>query len=231
MTKGVDKVYGYCFGCHEKPWSPLPEMTPQERRAQELAAEAFQALPPTLPADMTSELPSAAVLWLSVAGLNHYDILRHGFGYSPKMDRVIMPVYRDGELVAVQARALRKGQIPKYLGQVKEGPRPVFVVEAKEHCTGLVLTEDMLSAARVGKVNDAWALLGTNLSPATLSEIMDSHYDDIYIWMDDDPAGWAARRKIKKALQLAPQKVHLIKSDRDPKKHSLEEIQALIGKD
>lgn len=218
----------HCFRCKEKDAKPAPTMTPQERRAMQLEAEAFSAAPPTLPPDFTEAIPGPGILWLAKGGLNHDDIERFGFGYSPKMQRVIMPVYEGDELVAVQARALRKEQEPKYLGQIRRNPRPAFRAAHRQPTDVLVLTEDMLSACRVSKVCDAWALLGTNLVPSVLAAIGDSAYERVAIWMDDDDAGINARRKMRAQLQLTGKEVSLIQSDRDPKKHSLDEMRNLI---
>ena len=223
------EVYSiFCFGCYHKESKPAPPMTPQERRAMQLQAEEFRAKSPELPEDFTTELPPAGVLWLAKGGLNHCDIARHGFGYSPSMQRVIMPVYEDGELVAVQARALHRGQEPKYLGQIRRHPRPAFQAPHSTPTDTLVLTEDMLSACRVSKVCDAWSTLGTNLCAAVLARIGETAYDQVSIWMDADAAGVRARRKMHALLQTTGKQITMIHSDRDPKKHSLEEIRRLI---
>lgn len=223
------EVYSYhCFRCKSKEAKPAPPMTPQERRAMEQQAAEFKAAPPTLPPDFTKEIPPAGILWLAKGGLNHSDIDRFGFGYSPKMQRVIMPVYEGDELVAVQARALRRDHIPKYLGQIRRNPRPAFRAQHSASADTLVLTEDMLSACRVSKVCDAWSLLGTNLVPAVLASIAETHHPNIAIWMDEDGAGVFARRRMRAQLQVTGKTVRLITSDRDPKKHSLAEIRSLI---
>lgn len=225
----LGEVYTYhCFKCKEKDAKPAPAMTPQERREMERQAAAFAASPPELPEDFTTDIPPPGILWLSKGGLNHRDIRRFGFGYSPRMQRVIMPVYEEGELVAVQARALRREHKPKYLGQIRRNPRPAFRAVHREPVDTLVLTEDMLSACRVSKVCDAWALLGTNLGPSVLAAIGDSHYDRIAIWMDEDEAGINARRKMRSQLQVVGKPVSLIQSDRDPKKHTIIEMRNLI---
>ena len=66
------------------------------------------------------------------------------------MRRVIMPVYDGDRLVAVQARALFVGQLPKYLGQMAGTQRAVFRADKGFHAAShkLVLTEDMLSVLR-----------------------------------------------------------------------------------
>lgn len=227
-TNHGDYYTVHCFRCKARDWSKAPAMTPQERRALELQAAEFRDAPPTMPEDFTTDIPPAGILWLAKGGLNHSDVARFGFGYSKTLQRVIMPVYEGTELVAVQARALRKGHEPKYLGQIRRSPRPAFKAPHKEPTSVLALTEDMLSACRVSKVCDAWSLLGTNLMPSVLADIAETDHDDIAIWMDEDRAGIDARRKMRAQLQITGKRVRLVKSDRDPKKHSLEEMRRLL---
>jgi hypothetical protein len=219
-----------CFKCGDPEVASPPPMTPQERHALAQATAAFIAAEPTLPDDFTTEIPIKGLLWLSKGGLHVDDIKNYGFGWSDRIQRVIMPAYAGDALVAIQARRVDPtGAGPKYLGQVWSGPRPVWKSRADGVGTVLVLTEDILSAARVGKVNAAWSLLGTNLLPAVINQIAASPYTDIVIWMDDDAAGWNARRKMLRALGAVGIEARIVKSDRDPKKHSLTEIKELIS--
>jgi hypothetical protein len=239
-----------CFKCGDPEVASPPPMTPQERHALAQATAAFIAAEPTLPDDFTTEIPIKGLLWLSKGGLHVDDIKNYGFGWSDRIQRVIMPAYAGHALVAIQARRVdANGDGPKYLGQVWSGPRPVWKSCAidpmdaslvrmggpveTDTCTAhrctLVLTEDILSAARVGKVNAAWSLLGTNLLPAVINQIAASPYTDIVIWMDDDAAGWNARRKMLRSLGAVGIEARIVKSDRDPKKHSLTEIKELIS--
>ena len=220
----------HCFKCKEKETRDPPPMTPRERLALQRATEAFEASEPTLPDDFTTEIPVQGLLWLSKGGLHVDDIYRHGFGWSAKLQRVIMPVVGcSGQLEAVQARRVDPAGVgPKYLGQVWSGPRPVFKAEYAASSETLVLTEDILSACRVGKVCPAWSLLGTNLMAAVINKIDASPYTDVVIWMDDDEAGINARRKMLRQLGAVGISARAIQSDRDPKHHTLEEMRNLI---
>jgi DNA primase len=221
-----------CFKCKEVETQAPPPMTPQERIALHRAQEAFVADPPTIPDDFTTDIPIAGLLWLSKGGLHVDDIKHHGFGWSDRMQRVIMPVHNvTGSLVAVQARRVDPNGVgPKYLGQVWDGPRPVFIANSKPDRDVLVLTEDILSACRVGKVCTAWSLLGTNLMHAVINQIAESQYTDIAIWMDPDEAGVNARRKMLRQLGAVGIEARAILSDVDPKHHTLEEMKDLIWK-
>lgn len=221
------KYYAHCFACKWSDAADPPPMTPQERLELAKNAAAFEAAPPTLPDDFILDMDIRGVLWISKGGI-HVDYAKKlGWGWSDKMRRVVMPVYDKGSLVAVQARSVIAGMKPKYLSQIHSGPRPAFKAGTNKQ-GNLVLTEDMLSAARVSKVTDAWSLLGTNLMDAVIAEIANEDYDDILIWMDNDTAGINARRKMIKQLHSVGLSARIIKSDRDPKLYTLEQIQELV---
>lgn len=227
ITNMGRKYAVHCFRCGSKEVKDPPPMTPAERLAMKQAADAFKAAPPTLPDDFTLTLPVIGVLWITKGGLHVDDAERMGWGWSDKHQRVIMPVYSGDDLLAVQARAVHPWMKPKYLSQMWSGPRAVFRA-GNRHAGTLVLTEDMLSAARVSKVTDAWSLLGTNLMPAVIQRIADSPYTDIRVWMDDDEAGHRARKKMLRALGAVGIEATAIVSDRDPKHHTLQEMKDLI---
>ncbi len=222
------KYYAHCFACKWSDVADPPPMTPRERLELAKNAAAFEASPPTLPEDFTLDMDIRGVLWISKGGLHVDDARKLGWGWSDKMRRVVMPVYENGSLVAIQARSVISGMKPKYLSQIHSGPRPAFKAGTRGKGS-LVLTEDMLSAARVSKVTDAWSILGTNLMDAVIVQIAASNYDDIGIWMDNDEAGLNARRKMMKQLGAVGIEARLIKSDRDPKLYTLEQIKELIS--
>lgn len=218
----------HCFRCKEKEHETPPPMTAAERLALRRAADEFKAAEPTIPDDFTTDIPIPGLLWLSKGGLHLDDIKSHAFGWSDTLGRVVMPVYEQDVLVAVQARRVGDGYGPKYLGQVHSGPRPVFKCEKNAGNGTIVLTEDILSACRVGKVANAWSLLGTALMPAVINRIAASSYTDIVIWMDDDTAGHNARKKMLRQLGAVGIHARSVISDRDPKHHTLEEMEELI---
>ena len=227
ITNMGRKYAVHCFRCGFKEVQDPPPMTPAERLAMKQAAEAFEADEPSLPSDFTLDIPIPGVLWVSKGGLHVDHVRRLGWGWSEKHQRVIMPVYDGDKLVAVQARAVHSWMKPKYLSQMWSGPRAVF--KAGDRHTGtLVLTEDMLSAARVSKVTDAWIPLGTNMMTAVVSRIAKASYDKIGVWMDDDEAGHRARRKILRKLGAVGIEANAVVSDRDPKHHTIQEIKELV---
>ena len=82
------------------------------------------------------------------------------------MGRVILPVYADG-LQMVQMRAVYAGQSPKYVNTASAETTAFYSDDALfigEPLQGTVITEDICSCVRVGRLIKSFSTLGTNLS-------------------------------------------------------------------
>ena len=174
------------------------------------------------------------MLWLLKAGIG-YDLARHyGIGYSPRANRVILPVYQDKELIAFIARAV-DGEKPKYIARHKDGfHNAVFrsddstkLVHPDGPLDVLVIVEDYLSAVRVGRITRSVSLLGTaNKADALLPELGSD--TKAVVWLDPDKAGRNGRNKIARSLSLFGVEPLLLNTKRDPKFYSNREIRELI---
>lgn len=183
------------------------------------------------------------MLWLLKAGIG-YDLARHyGIGYSPRANRVILPVYKDKELIAFIARAV-DGEKPKYIARHKDGfHNAVFRSDAttilpvssvaqaisseNKEIDVLVIVEDYLSAVRVGRITRSVSLLGTaNKADALLPELGSD--TKAVVWLDPDKAGRNGRNKIARSLSLFGVEPLLLNTKRDPKFYSNREIRELI---
>ena len=146
-------THAFCFRCNDNGWLP-PEPVPLAVRLERLriqnAADASMQASVSLPEPQVrvwAEWPAACRLWLLKAGLCSADLPRLGAYYHPPSDRVVLPVLaRSGGVVFWQARAV-DGRQPKYLAPDvgKEGVVPVY-----GHASEVTLTEDLLSAYKVG---------------------------------------------------------------------------------
>lgn len=169
--------------------------------------------------------PLRARVWLYKAGFSNDDIEGLGFYYNQRMDRVVMPVRRDGEVVYWQARGFDKERA-KYMNPnvdrsnlvARFGTGPV-----------LVLTEDVLSAFRVSRVTEAWALMGTSVPDGVLATLS-AESRPVALMLDPDAAGMRARSKLRRQLGAAGVAVHILTPRRDPKLLSTEEIQSCLSR-
>jgi len=229
-----DAYRGWCFKCHYGDTEHRQPLTFAERQAIRKANLDFETGAVQLP-DLADDIPAHGLLWFLKAGISTHTAKVYGIGYSEKMDRVVVPVYTDGELLAVQARALNKGQVPKYLNSKSPAGDALFqsrssqrLPDLSQYTDVLVLTEDALSAIRVGRVIDAWALLGTSISTGQVARIIRHGYNTVVVWLDNDAAGRSGRIKVVSKLMAAGLNVRWISAEHDPKEYTNKEIKEYV---
>lgn len=234
VNRDLKGYHAWCHRCNDKGWEPPPQETlavKLERLARLREGDRSLGGPVgngmgELPVPRVLEVakwPDEGRLWLYKAGLSNADIGRLGVYYHPPSDRVVVPVYERGEPVFYQARAYQKGRFPKYLGPTPRPPRlhprwGSFVVPT--------LTEDLLSAIKIGTVAEGWAVLGTRVSDYMVSELMKRGRCNV--WLDPDAAGRKGAAKICKQLRAYGIEVRDIVSTRDPKMHTRDEIKEYV---
>lgn len=114
--------------------------------------------------------------------------------------------------------------MPKYIGPT---PKPARLLVRFGEAEVPTLTEDILSAAKIGLVAEAWAVLGTSVSAHMVSALMKRGRCNV--WLDPDAAGRRGAAKITKQLVAYGLEVRNILSARDPKLHSREEIKEILA--
>lgn len=100
---------------------------------------------------------------------------------------------------------------------------PIEVYQSNAIC----LVEDVVSAIKVSEVMDSMALGGTVLKDNIYSYIGNNGYQKVYIFLDGDGAGRKGAEQIRKKLALLCDTV-IIRSNRDPKEHMIDEIKELL---
>lgn len=217
----------WCWRCNDTGWQPHPEESLAQRIARLTAvkaveAEASRSVALPTPAEYDAALwPKEARLWLYKIGMSNDDIRSAGFYYNDRLSRVVLPVYNGETACYWQARnvAASDGR-PKYLNPLVD-KSAMFAKYGKGK--EIVLTEDILSAWKVGRTTAAWSLLGTALSQSQLSSILKDGRR-VYIWLDPDGPGQKAASKIFKQLTAYGVDARVIRSDTDPKLLSREDI-------
>lgn len=174
-----------------------------------------------LPWDFTLDIPSHAMLWLLKASITPFKARQAGIGYSDYYKRVFIPVYQDGKLVYFQARALHDYQEIKYINpKVDRAAIGYWVIPPDSDKSRIVITEDILSALRVGKFIPAMSALGTKLSIPLANKL--TEYKHVTTWLDPDQAGIDGAKDMRKLLMAVP--TSNILSRKDPKNLPDEEI-------
>lgn len=231
LVQHTDKGWsGWCYRCADKGWVPKPLPSLHERLAIQSAQEAAEAAmerdptPPQPPTYNIAEWPLEARVWLYKAALTNEDIERLGYYWHAPSKRVVLPVIQNGQVVYWQARRIYDGHPAKYINlRVPRGS----VVPCYGSGNSIVLTEDILSSVRCGMSAESWSLMGTQLCPPVLAKLMKDGRP-VLIWLDPDPGGWRAIPAIRRSLDLAGIKYHVINSEKDPKYYSRAEIAQII---
>lgn len=179
-----------------------------------------------IPKDFTTTIPEQGLEWLRRAGIDEDLRQLYNIGYSEREQRVVLQtVDAMGRLIYIQKRAVYNGQSPKYVN-VAAIKKPLF--KSKQACTPLVvITEDILSAIKVGQVFSAISILGTKPVSTLLPEI--SKYSEVFIWLDPDDAGVQGSRKLATYCSMLDIPIYRVCSSKDPKYYSKDEIKLYIN--
>lgn len=189
-----------------------------------------------LPLDIVKDTtlwPSTATGWLIKYGITKDEVNNNGIVYSPSHNRLLFPLYMDGDYIGWQGRALVQDKtVPKYITTVDSNRLDgnCGVCSRASNNPSGVLVEDCLSAIKVSRHGvDGIALLGSHPTPEVINWIA-SKYNNITIWLDNDkPEVKKQQQKLNSLFKtLVSGEVKLILTDKDPKDYSDEEITELL---
>jgi len=227
ITNDVDGLKFFCFKCREYCFESSFN-SPRERLRRQEAFEAYeQARACTsyeLPPDCSQSIPEAGLAWLGSGGWTGAFIRHYKIQWSQKLQRVIIPIVPDGNYMGYIGRAIESWQWPKYLEKTKEG---AYWKSGPQDCRQLstVVTEDILSAGKCGKIYPSYALLGTSLGTPLLNEL--TKYSRVYLWLDPDKGGVNGVKTMINRLRFFTE-VIVLKSRDDPKRLPDDEIRRLL---
>lgn len=255
IENGEKGYRGYCFRCKETRFEAhgMFSIAELQQRKQELEAWA-RDVEVSIPRDHL-ELAVAGPLpqvWLLKAGIGEGLWKTYSLSYSPRLQRVILPVLSGSTLQAVVLRDVGPKTFPpspKYLIRERNNDTVFYSKvdtiypsdRSKDYGYDLVITEDILSAIRVGRITPSASLVGTAIGVGKVQEIIrhatanklakPEREEDvlrILVWLDPDKAGKRATTALTRALQLQGIEVTTIQSAKDPKRHSNREIRSYL---
>jgi len=229
LSREGPSLKAYCFRCNEPGIHTIQEALEDRiaRLARGAAADQAAKESAALPDGLRgwSDWPPKARLWLARAGLSSQDAGRLNAGFSESLGRVVLPC--GGGFW--QARSI-DGRQPKYIAPNVDKQYPRY-----GQADRITLTEDILSAYKVGKVAEGWCMLGTSLPHELMALILRSG-KAVNVWLDNDlppvhqvNRGQMAAVKVLKQLRAAGVSVRNIVTDRDPKLIPLDEIRKLTS--
>ena len=233
INNGKNGYSGYCNRCHETVFHPHGQRTFAElMELRKLEREQVQALANVkLPYDFPRDTPAVGMLWLFKASITPYRARQLGIGWSDYYNRVFLPIYSgDGknELIYFQARAVTKDQEIKYINpKVDRSEIGYWVIPPGADKSRIIVTEDILSAIRVGYHTPAMSALGTKLSVGLANQL--SEYAHVTTWLDPDEAGITGARDMRKLIGLTTPTSN-ISTEKDPKDYSDEEINQYLSR-
>jgi len=221
-TRGVS--LGPCFRCQYKDFERHDNLTAADiLRMRQTTTElrGMQERPPTVG---LADAPSEARVWVLRCGITpEVATGQYGFGWAERQRRVIVPILQDGEDTgAFIARSLDPRMKPKYVASANAAGKQWVGGEGVT-----VLVEDVLSAIVVSRAGfRGMAAMGTTFDDAMLNRATQT--GKLVGWLDDDSAGKAAFRKLRKRMGLWDCDLYRVQSDRDPKLHSADAIRDLV---
>lgn len=231
LCRDATGLHAFCFRCNDHGWqAPPPE--PLEARLARLRkqaeADTQAASSVGLPAPAVREWaawPEPCRVWLLKAGLCSADLPGLGAYYHPPSQRVVLPVLGpSGRVLFWQARAV-DGRQPKYLAPPVN---KASVIPVYGKATKVTLTEDLLSAYKVGRVGEGWSMLGTSINDNMLAALL-RRGCAVNVWLDPDAAGQRGAAKVLAKLRAVGLVCRNIISKVDPKLVHLSEIKELIA--
>jgi DNA primase len=231
VSNGSDGPRAWCFRCNDGGSLPPPRRSLEEIAriiASNQQADSVCSSLPRLPEPAVHDVdawPANAKLWLYRAGLGKPEIAKLGAYWHVPTSRVVLPVQSvRGEVVYWQARSV-DGRKPKYIGAADTREQVVAAYGTRGTC--VVLTEDILSAFKVGLQFHSVSLLGTSLS-AVVANYVAGLQCLACVWLDPDAPGQAASRKVVRKLSLMGVRTAVIQSPIDPKLMTHEQIASAV---
>lgn len=226
ISHTIDGYKAWCFRCCEPLFEPHGLRSIATIQRHKLQREFLEQDEIRLPEDYTLNVPDKAAMWYYQYGISAEVAGAYGIGYSPSLNRIVIPVYKAGELIALQLRAVDSWDKPKYLNPT--GPKvSAALFEAGKYTGTTIVVEDILSAIKIGRVHHATALLGTNMTDARANSIAKTN-ERAYIWLDGDKAGQKGTLKAERKLSMLGVDVRRINTERDPKTYSLDFIRSVM---
>lgn len=234
VTRTKNGFFMWCFRCHSHKHITREGISLSGIRRYLKARESSRKLTEeqtlshnavALPSDFTTDIPHAGKLWLYKGGVTDAEMSKYRFGYSPSLDRVILPVWGEEGLLYWQGRALTQMEgVPKYLNVTSKRKSVYFVVNMDSDTT--VLVEDILSALTVARAGaNSLALLGSSVNMGVHEFIKTNK---VRVWLDPDKR----KESIRYAKMLSAHGFRaspVVLTTKDPKEYSTEEVQEILS--
>ena len=213
-------------GCATFAGAPVVRLSKEAQSNQRVPARARYAslIKESLPADVRDYLRERYGISDNLCARG---LLRWTEAHSPKgHGRVVLPILNNkNEPYGYVARRLDTQIGAKAFTFVDDNEGSWYI---NRNSKVLLIVEDQLSALKASQFVNTVALLGTNITDATLKAIISGQYTAVYLALDKD----AFPKSVKLAVELRPQvSLSLIRLHKDIKDLSVVEISELFLKE
>lgn len=205
------------------------------------------------PADFTKDVPAYAWKWLLQYGLP-YTYWQEHCGYSEEAGKRLVFRVRSGFDVAFSIgrlletdeqnsvesglRLARSADVPEWQqsNKVPKRPRKWHVWgDSHKHCEiigqglgeSIALVEDIVSAHKVGQVNECIPLFGTAIHPCHIYYLANCKRP-VTLWLDKDQE-LNVKKQALQLQSLIDMPVKIVVTDKDPKSLNYEKINLMLG--
>ena len=178
-----------------------------------------------LPADITTELPYEARVWLGRYSLSRLDLTSNNVMYSPSLQRIVFPYFDQTGLLAWQGRYVGTEDKAKWWsqGKIHEIIHPININNGEA-----VLVEDIISAIKVSKIKGAIPIFGSSISAKHFLRLKQV-VGRVWLWLDPDMRSKSV--KMASLANLLGLEAIVVFSDKDPKDYTHEEIKTFLKVD
>lgn len=158
-----------------------------------------------------------------IRGFNEQTLQRYGVGYDNTYHQIVLPHWWEGNLVGYQKRRIDEGPwpktplydlkgklIPKYKNSVDfPKDKTLFNYDTVQgrHEDSVIIVESVMSVLRaeswVDEGHRSWGNVLCTFGGKVLEKQLEilTQYEEVTVWMDNDPAGWAGTIKLYNALK------------------------------
>ena len=216
-----DDGSAWCWGCHHYRRPQLSSYINVRSKKPAIKEKV------SLPEDAVDLIPKKALDWISKYHLTNEEFSKVKPLYSYERDLFIFPVYDfDGTLLMWQGRYF--GNNPKHPKYLTRGAKDVLHIVGDQTGDAVVLTEDLISAIKVGTVINAMPLWGSSMPLGTLRKLSD-RFKCLVLWLDMDKAKESLVFRSK--FQPWFEQVFSLVTPKDPKEYLTDEIRRLLNEE
>lgn len=204
---------GYCFSCgYYRPPTYRLKLLIKERPNEEQKI--------VLPSDFQREVPAEGWKWLLQYGLS-YTYWQPHTGYSERENRLIFTVGQPTRFSIGRSLGVGSSKWKIY------GDKSSYIEVISEQLSKeVVLVEDLISAHKVGQVTSCIPLFGTAISDGAIKKLVQLNRP-VSLWLDNDQYGLLSK-KIGRLQSFLGVPVRYIRTDKDPKGYSVNEIKEIL---